>query len=114
MADLNVTTQPNTFTASFFSLNQSSIKYETLIKSIYVYMCMYKCHYMYIYIYIHIYIYIYIHIYIYIYIYICMYKCHYQLFMDGFLLQSDTSGISGSDTELMRGNYHIKILLRCL
>ena len=104
MADLNVTTQPNTFTASFFSLNQSSIKYETLIKSIYVYMCMYKCHYMY----------IYIHIYIYIYIYICMYKCHYQLFMDGFLLQSDTSGISGSDTELMRGNYHIKILLRCL
>ena len=94
MADLNVTTQPNTFTASFFSLNQSSIKYETLIKSIYVYMCMYKCHYMYIYIY--------------------MYKCHYQLFMDGFLLQSDTSGISGSDTELMQGNYHIKILLRCL
>ena len=43
-----------------------------------------------------------------------MYKCHYQLFMDGFLLQSDTSGISGSDTELMQGNYHIKILLRCL
>ena len=42
-----------------------------------------------------------------------MYKCHYQLFMDGFLLQSDTSGISGSDTELMQGNYHIKILLRC-
>ena len=66
MADLNVTTQPNTFTASFFSLNQSSIKYETLIKSIYVYMCMYKCHYMYIYIYIHIYIYIYIYIYRYV------------------------------------------------
>ena len=61
-----------------------------------------------------IYIYIYTYIYIYIYIYICMYKYHYQLFMDGFLLQSDTSGISGSDTELMRGNYHIKILLRCL
>ena len=52
--------------------------------------------------------------YIYIYIYVYMYKCHYQLFMDGFLLQSDTSGISGSDTELMQGNYHIKILLRYL
>ena len=60
MADLNVTTQPNTFTASFFSLNQSSIKYETLIKSIYIYMCMYKCHYMYICIYIYIYIYMYV------------------------------------------------------
>ena len=54
---------------------------------------------------------VYIYIYIYIFIYIFMY---YQLFMDGFLLQSDTSGISGSETELMQGNNHIKILLRCL
>ena len=36
MADLKVMTQPNSFTASFFSLNQSSIN-ETLIKSIFIY-----------------------------------------------------------------------------
>ena len=34
--------------------------------------------------------------------------CQYQLFTDGFCLQSDTSWISGSDTELMQGSYHIK------
>ena len=37
-----------------------------------------------------------------------LFKCQYQLFTDGFLLQSDPSGISGSDTELMQGSYHIK------
>ena len=36
MADLKVMTQPNSFTASFFSLNRSSIN-ETLIKSIFIY-----------------------------------------------------------------------------
>ena len=78
MADLKVMTQPNSFTASFFSLNQSSIN-ETLIKSIFIYTSAITSY----------------------------------LKNDGFLLQSDTSGISGSDTELMEGNYHIKILLWC-
>ena len=78
MADLKVMTQPNSFTASFFSLNWSSIN-ETLIKSIFIYTSAITSY----------------------------------LQNDGFLLQSDTSGISGSDTELMEGNYHIKILLWC-
>ena len=68
MADLNVTTQPNTFTASFFSLNQSSIKYETLIKSIYIYIYIYIC----VCVCVCVCVYIYIYIYIYLYTDICI------------------------------------------